>query len=202
MGWKTQMSAPSTVINVPEVKLFTFVELPYPGLFSEEWDTDMDGIPDNWELAYFNDIGSIDHFTTDTNNNGLINAVEYVLGLDPLNPNSTFEHNLNITPNKATFSFSTQPFREYTIFNVIKTGDDIEENIIASINGSEINEDNPNNEFSFDINNSASYEINVRIRLSPYIMNLDADEQETSPGPALIPPPLSQGRTIYTTYEP
>ncbi len=77
-------------------------------------DSDDDGIPDWWMLAYFN------HPTGQSNDNslasddadgsGFSNLQDYLAGTDPTNPNSTFRiTNISISGNDVNVDWTTEP---------------------------------------------------------------------------------------------
>lgn len=208
INWKTITTTSQSFFNkkIPQVQLYTSYILPFPGMFPEEWDTDLDGIPDNWELNYFDGLEEINHFTTDSNNNGLTNAEEFILGLNPIDSNSKWDPELNVDINRIFLKIPMTANRLYTVF--LTTSDDqLNDQLITEFNGSEIYEDNTDNNREIiinldDYNNPRSFNIRLSIQPTIFFQNLDPDPLDINKTPSRIPPSTSSGTTIYTSYEP
>jgi hypothetical protein len=80
-------------------------------------DTDGDGLPDAWELAYgLNPLNDNDA-NVDTDGDGLTNAQEYIAGTNPTNKLSTLklETGAGGGGNQANFQFNAMSNKSYTI---------------------------------------------------------------------------------------
>ena len=74
-------------------------------------DVDGDGLPDGWEVAYFNNVG-VAIPGVDADEDGLDTWEEYIAGTSPIDPNSVFE----IGQADGQFEFFAQPGRTYTVW--------------------------------------------------------------------------------------
>jgi hypothetical protein len=77
-------------------------------------DSDGDGIPDWWMLAYFNhptgQAGDNSLASDDADGSGFSNLQDFLAGTDPTNPNSAFRiTNVSIVGNDVDVTWTTQP---------------------------------------------------------------------------------------------
>jgi len=77
-------------------------------------DTDMDGMPDWYELLYSGSTTNLDPML-DTDGDGISNFVEYLAGTDPTDPNSNLRIDQTITNGAATVRFAAVTNRTYTL---------------------------------------------------------------------------------------
>ncbi|MDE0838467.1 MAG: VWA domain-containing protein, partial [Kiritimatiellae bacterium] len=81
-GWSTSWRYDATFVGA-----VTMVETNTPIHSGDFVDSDGDGLPDWWEIAFFgNDNGAIPE--DDTDNDGINNLYEYLAGLNPIDPRS------------------------------------------------------------------------------------------------------------------
>ena len=76
-------------------------------------DTDLDGIPDSWELANGFDPGDPVDANDDTDSDGMTNWQEYIAGTDPQDPQSRLK--IEPTGDEGVFQFLAVSNRTYTI---------------------------------------------------------------------------------------
>ena len=80
-------------------------------------DTDADGIPDDWEYLYFNNLTTATA-TSDKDHDGASDLAEYNAGTDPTDRNSKLRitaHTYNATLTQATLTWTTVPTRRYRL---------------------------------------------------------------------------------------
>jgi hypothetical protein len=78
-------------------------------------DSDHDGLPDAWELAYGLDPNNAFDRTNDFDGDGMLNWQEYVAGTDPTDPLSYLKIDLMNLGGGATVAFSAVSNRTYTV---------------------------------------------------------------------------------------
>ena len=77
-------------------------------------DTDGDGMPDSFELAYGGNATSFDP-AGDADGDGMNNLAEYLAGTDSTNANSYLRIDLSAVPGIATVQFAAVSNRTYTV---------------------------------------------------------------------------------------
>ena len=80
-------------------------------------DTDGDGIPDDWEYLYFNNLTTATA-TSDKDGDGASDLSEYNAGTDPTDRTSRLRitaHTYNATRTQATLTWTTVPTRRYRL---------------------------------------------------------------------------------------
>ncbi len=83
---------------------------------SVEIDTDQDGMPDSWELAFGLLPDAPTDADLDADQDGMPNAAEYFAGTDPTDPASRLRIDaVAVTEDGATFSFRARAARTYTV---------------------------------------------------------------------------------------
>ncbi|MBX3746548.1 MAG: lamin tail domain-containing protein [Verrucomicrobiae bacterium] len=80
------------------------------------WDTDFDGMPDEWELAHGLDPNNPADAHLDSDGDGLTNLEEYLAGTDPRDPGSTLRLTARQdTPDTLVLGFHAIAGRSYSI---------------------------------------------------------------------------------------
>ena len=74
-------------------------------------DMDEDGLPDRWEVTYFNNVGASVP-SVDTDGDGLTTAEEYIAGTSPVDALSVFE----LSPTANRFEFFARSNRMYQVW--------------------------------------------------------------------------------------
>ncbi len=106
------------IYSGPNRILFTYddagnlTEIKVIGTQTEE-DTDADGLPDAWELVYFNNLAAKP--TDDPNGDGYNNLWEFQHGTDPVNPDSDGDGQSNA----AELLAGTDPNDGTSVFKVV-----------------------------------------------------------------------------------
>jgi len=95
-------------------------------------DTDHDGLPDWWELQYFNNITNAVP-SVDNDNDGLSNWQEYIAGTDPMNQFSTLRVENIIPAAGSTYVVTWTPQSNRT-YNVLWT-DKLTTNFTTQVTG-------------------------------------------------------------------
>ena len=86
-----------------------------PGRLGDAQDSDGDGLPDWWELAYGTNWKVADA-TDDPDHDGLSNLQEYFAGTDPHDANSTLKLRADaLPPNFVSLQFSASSNHTYSI---------------------------------------------------------------------------------------
>ncbi len=79
-------------------------------------DSDLDGLPDVWEIDFFGDVGSSSGGSSDTDGDSSIDVAEWLAGTDPTDPRSFFAAELE-RPVEASMGirFEAAPARHYLL---------------------------------------------------------------------------------------
>jgi len=98
----------------PELPISRANIVPSPGVYTPlSLDSNQDGIPDSWDIQYFGSVTNINHLTTDSDGDGVVNASEYVFGTDPTDRSSRWSPTYQMQNGRFIMTFSTAPGRMY-----------------------------------------------------------------------------------------
>ena len=86
--------------------------LPTPAASNSSGDSDLDGMPDEWELTHGTDPSQNDG-QLDNDGDGRSNYEEYVAGTDPSDPASQLTINIRLAPSELAFNSAIE--RVYTV---------------------------------------------------------------------------------------
>ena len=157
-GAATQVGA--NVVNTSSFILFNFTA---SNNRSTEIDSDLDGIPDDWENTFGLDVSS-SNVNTDSDGDGFTDYAEYVSGTNPINKNEYFSHFGAYHNGQFLLQFDTKVGRTYTLSVstdlskwhewTIVSGDDLEHTLefnASSHNISELSTSSGSYFFKIDI---------------------------------------------------
>ena len=108
-GAATQVGA--NVVNTSSFILFNFTA---SNNRSTEIDSDLDGIPDDWENTFGLDVSS-SNINTDSDGDGFTDYAEYVSGTNPIDKNEYFSHFGAYHNGQFALQFETKTGRIYNI---------------------------------------------------------------------------------------
>jgi len=157
-GAATQVGA--NVVNTSSFILFNFTA---SNNRSTEIDSDLDGIPDDWENTFGLDVSS-SNVNTDSDGDGFTDYAEYVSGTNPIDKNEYFSHSGTYHNGQFLLQFDTKVGRTYTLSVstdlskwhewTIVSGDDLEHTLefnASSHNISELSTSSGSYFFKIDI---------------------------------------------------
>ena len=101
----------NSVVNSQGFILFNFISQESPAAGE---DSDLDGIPDSWEITYGLDA-TTSNADTDSDGDGFSDFAEYVSGTSPIDRNDHFSHTGAYHNDQFALQFETKTGRTYTL---------------------------------------------------------------------------------------
>ena len=152
----------NSVVNSQGFILFNFISQESPAAGE---DSDLDGIPDSWEITYGLDA-TTSNADTDSDGDGFSDFAEYVSGTSPIDRDDYFSHSGAYHNNQFALQFETKTGRTYTLSVstdlsqwhewATVSGDDLEHTLefnASSHNISELSADSGSYFFKIEIEN-------------------------------------------------
>ena len=101
----------NSVVNSQGFVLFNFIRQESP---AADADSDLDGIPDSWEITYGLDA-TTSNADTDSDGDGFSDFAEYVSGTSPIDSDDYFSHSGAYHNDQFALQFETKTGRTYTL---------------------------------------------------------------------------------------
>ena len=87
----------------------------HPALLTIDFDSDGDGIPDSWEIAYGINPFDAGDAVDDLDADGISNRDEYISGSNPRDPRSSLKLDQVLVEGRTTIRFTAMANRTYTV---------------------------------------------------------------------------------------